>query len=443
MPTSAEAARLPYREAIDYFRQKVNVPSRHWTTLMDEAHARGFAVAGAADKALIEDFRAAVDKAISQGTGFKAFQKDFDAIVAKHGWVHHGHPQWRARVIYETNMSTAAAAGRYAQATQPEVLRAFPYWEWYHTPVEHPRPQHVAWSGMVLRADDPFWDTHYPPCGWGCRCIVMSLSEGDLRRRGKSGPDASPKIEWRDYINKTTGVVTKVPTGVDPGFVGNPGKIWKEGAKAPVKDATLVPVTTPTDAQAVIKKARGFSSEQAVDQIFTKIYQAWADSGTDAERDALATYKGTLGIQMNNGLRGINPNPVLEDEAKELEKFLARARSPFDLKVWRGVRQPELRMLGEMNVGDSVVYKGFISTALIKERTVEFVGRDQVVIRLIVPAGTKGAAYVHPFPQPGFPQAEFLLNAGTRLRMIEKTDTLWTLCVESDDADGGGENDPR
>jgi hypothetical protein len=242
MPTTAEAVRLPYKEAIDFFRQKVSVPSAHWTQVMDQAHARSFAVAGATDKALIEDLRGAVDKAIAEGTGFKAFQKEFDAIVQKHGWVHHGHPQWRARVIYETNMSTAAAAGRYAQATDPDVLAAFPYWEWYHTPVQHPRPQHVAWSGMILRADDPFWDTHYPPCGWGCRCIVYSVSEGDLRRRGKKGPDASPKIEWRDYINKTTGVVTKVPTGVDPGFVGNPGKIWKMGAKAPMESPKVTAI---------------------------------------------------------------------------------------------------------------------------------------------------------------------------------------------------------
>ncbi len=242
MPTTPEAVRLPFKDAISYFRQKVNVPSAHWTAVMDQAHARSFAVAGATDKALIEDLRQAVDKAIAEGAGFKAFQGEFDSIVKKHGWVHTGHPQWRARVIYETNMSTAAAAGRYAQATKPHVLDAFPYWEWYHTPVAHPRPQHVAWNGLVLRADDPFWDTHYPPCGWGCRCIVYSRSEGDLRRKGKTGPDASPKIEWREYVNKTTGVVVKVPTGVDPGFVGNPGKIWLEGAKAPMVAPKVSPI---------------------------------------------------------------------------------------------------------------------------------------------------------------------------------------------------------
>jgi SPP1 gp7 family putative phage head morphogenesis protein len=245
MPTTAEAIRLPFKEAIDYFRQKVSVPSAHWTAVMDEAHARAFAVAGATDKALIADLRGAVDTAIAEGRGFGAFQKEFDTIVKRHGWVHHGHPQWRAKVIYETNMATAAAAGRYAQATDPDVLAAYPYWEWYHTPVQRPRPQHVAWNGLILRADDPFWSTHYPPCGWGCRCIVYSVSEGDLKRRGKSGPDASPKIEWRDYINKTTGVVVKVPTGVDPGFVGNPGKIWKEGGKAQLTAPKVTPVGPP------------------------------------------------------------------------------------------------------------------------------------------------------------------------------------------------------
>ncbi len=433
MPTSAEAARLPYREAIDYFRQKVNVPSRHWTTLMDEAHARGFAVAGAADKALIEDFRAAVDKAISQGTGFKAFQKDFDSIVAKHGWVHHGHPQWRARVIYETNMSTAAAAGRYAQATQPEVLRAFPYWEWYHTPVEHPRPQHVAWNGLVLRADDPFWDTHYPPCGWGCRCIVMSLSEGDLRRRGKSGPDASPKIEWREYVNKTTGVVTKVPTGVDPGFVGNPGKIWKEGAKVPMGAPRLVavqPKKSPADLP--IKR---FRSAQAAENALKPAMESWGASLTHLEATALDAYKGNFGVAMNRALADENADPVVRDMALTLKNALARASLPDRMELWRAVDGAELRQLLALKLDETSTRKSFISTSVLRDVAQKLAGADGVVIRIIAPAHLKGVGYIHPFPRYRYPQAEVLLNAELAWSIVE-TDKEITLLLKGDTAHG-------
>lgn len=440
MPTTAEAVRLPFKEAVDYFRQKASVPSAHWTAVMDEAHARSFAVAGATDKALIGDLRGAVDKAIAEGTGLGAFQKEFDAIVAKHGWVHHGHPQWRARVIYESNMRTAFAAGRYAQATDPDVLAAFPYWEWVHTPVQHPRPQHVAWDGLVLRADDPFWDTHYPPCGYGCMCIVRSLSAGDLRRRGKSGPDASPKIEWREYVNKTTGLVTKVPTGVDPGWAYNPGKVWKMGAKAPVTAAKVVPVAPEP---LTIPPARGFRSLATADQALRPAYREWAEGGSQPERQALAAYKAFDGIAMNRVLRGEADDPALAELAATLKGWMRRAEAPMGLELWRGVRQPELRVLSNLALGDVHKAKGFLSTTLVRARAEEFVGKSQVIVRIVVPKGTRGAAYVHPFPRVQMDQAEFLLNADMHLRMVEKSEARWTLLVENGTAAHDDPDDTR
>ena len=244
MVTTTGAIGLPFQEAIDYFRQKTDMPTKHWTAVMDEAHARSFMVAGAADKALVGDFRKAVDKAISQGTGLQDFRKDFDSLVEKYGWSHAGTANWRAKIIYQTNMSTAHAAGRYAQMTDPDVLKAFPYWQYQHMNCPHPRMQHLAWSGMVLRADDPFWATCYPPNGWKCHCVVLTVSERGLARMGKSGPDKSPDLKWQTYIDRTTGVVTKYPAGVDPGFAYNPGKAWKDGAKQPVRAPNVQAVGT-------------------------------------------------------------------------------------------------------------------------------------------------------------------------------------------------------
>jgi hypothetical protein len=36
------------------------------------------------------DFRVAVEKAIAEGTTLQEFRKDFDAIVATHGWSYKG-----------------------------------------------------------------------------------------------------------------------------------------------------------------------------------------------------------------------------------------------------------------------------------------------------------------------------------------------------------------
>lgn len=36
------------------------------------------------------------------------------------------------------------------------------------------REEHVKLHGVIRPIDDSFWDTHYPPNGWRCRCSVRS-----------------------------------------------------------------------------------------------------------------------------------------------------------------------------------------------------------------------------------------------------------------------------
>jgi hypothetical protein len=235
----ADGARLPFTEAIKFFEQKVNMPSGHWADVYGEAHARAFAVAGAASDALLADFRAAVDRAIRDGTTLVQFRDEFDSIVKLHGWKHTGTPGWRAAIIYDTNTSMAYSAGEYEQLQQ--VRHAFPYWRYVHglhgTP-QRPRPQHQAWNGLVLRCDDPFWDTHFPPNGWRCTCGVEAVSHEELLDAGKTGPDVAPPLKTRPWRNPRTGELVQVPDGIDPGFDYNPGKMWRQ----PVGPAEVAPL---------------------------------------------------------------------------------------------------------------------------------------------------------------------------------------------------------
>lgn len=220
--------RMPPSEASAFFRQKLNVPTKHWDDLWHEAHARGFMVAGAASEALLEDLRKAVDQAIAGKLTAQTFRKEFDAIVARHGWAHNGSAAWRSNLIYGVNTSMAYSAGRYARQTTPEALEMFPYWQYQHHTCQHPRPEHVAWSGRIFRADDPWWNTHYPPNGWKCHCTVNVLSERMMRRLGLE-VSTPPPLNPRPWYNKRTGKTVLVPEGIDPGFAYNPGKAWQQG----------------------------------------------------------------------------------------------------------------------------------------------------------------------------------------------------------------------
>ncbi|MCE2563766.1 phage minor head protein [Komagataeibacter sp. FNDCF1] len=230
--TAVSAAKLPPRDALAFLRQKVPVPAATWTDLWHEAHDVSFAVAGATSKAIAQDFQNAVIRTMEAGGTRREFLKEFDPIVKRYGWEHTGTPGWRASIIYDTNVTTAYAAGRYRRMTTPESLALYPYWRYRHHTCQHPRPQHVAWDGMILRADDPFWNTHYPPNGWRCHCTVEVVSQRMLDRNGWEVSD-SPVIETRPWRNPHTGEILHVPVGIDPGFAYNPGKAWlmNEGAR--------------------------------------------------------------------------------------------------------------------------------------------------------------------------------------------------------------------
>lgn len=116
--------------------------------------------------------------------------------------------------------------------TEPAVLKAFPYWEYVHglerVPLE-PREEHVGWSGLILRADDPWWQTYYPPNGWRCGCGVRPVSKTRMKRLGKTGPDPAPGIKTRRIMDPGTGDLIDYPVGVDFGWGYAPGRTWAEG----------------------------------------------------------------------------------------------------------------------------------------------------------------------------------------------------------------------
>ncbi|TAN59649.1 head morphogenesis protein [bacterium] len=239
-------ASVPFDEAIRFFRQKVNLPTEKWNDIWEGMHSRAFVVAGAIKSELLSDLRQAVDKGIAEGTTIAGFRKSFDDTVKRNGWDYKGGRGWRTGVIFDTNLRTAYAAGHYEQMTEPAVLSARPFWRYIGGLSVNPRPLHLQWNGTVLPADDPWWKEHYPPNGWGCKCKVVSQSQDELDRGGLSVSGKAPNDGHYEYADKTTGEITRVPNGIDPGWAYNPGRVawgerisssamagWKaEGAKA-------------------------------------------------------------------------------------------------------------------------------------------------------------------------------------------------------------------
>ena len=218
--STVDGTRRQFQEQIDFLRRKLNLPSESWRDIQSAAHDRAFVVAGATKADLLHDLRKAVDQAVKGGS-IGEFRKNFAEIVAKHGWTGwtgegtKAGEAWRTRVIYQTNLMTSYAAGRRAQLLDPDLVERRPFWRYVHNDsVTHPRPQHKRWGDMklTLRHDHPFWETHFPPNGWGCKCRVVAVAApGD-------GDGTEPPEGWAQ-----TDPATGAPVGIDEGWGYAPG----------------------------------------------------------------------------------------------------------------------------------------------------------------------------------------------------------------------------
>ncbi|MGH1460991.1 MAG: PBECR2 nuclease fold domain-containing protein [Neptuniibacter sp.] len=212
-----------FKEKLNFLQKKVPLPTTSFEDVQAAQHDHAFMVAGANNRAIVEDFFKAILAAEEQGETLRDFQKRFDDIVEKHGWDYNGSRGWRSKLIYETNMRQAYNAGREAQFTDPTFKQRHPYMMYRHSGAENYRPEHKSWDGLVLPVNDPWWHKHSPQNGYGCKCKKFAVSERYLKRLGKTVPDTAPQNEYYEHLDKRTGELLQVPKGIDPGFDYTPG----------------------------------------------------------------------------------------------------------------------------------------------------------------------------------------------------------------------------
>jgi len=193
------------QEALDYLRRKKLSTELDLEVVWGEQHARAFAVAGVIAEDLLTDIRVAVDAALAEGLTMAEFADRIDDVVTELGWAAPaagGVPR-RVKIIYETNMRTARAAGQWARIQRTK--EALPFLRYSLGPSQRHRDLHVSWDGTVRRVDDAWWSSHFPPNGYGCKCRVRALDDDEAEKLGG---------------------VSEVPSGdPDPGWNFNPGEV--------------------------------------------------------------------------------------------------------------------------------------------------------------------------------------------------------------------------
>lgn len=80
----------------------------------------------------------------------------------------------------KTEQNTAFAVGQGAEQWHDFTDEAeyFPYLQYVTVGDERVRAEHRAWDGIIRKVNDPFWNDHFPPNDWNCRCTVIQLESG-------------------------------------------------------------------------------------------------------------------------------------------------------------------------------------------------------------------------------------------------------------------------
>lgn len=209
-------------------------PTVRWSEMMHGDHAVGFTVAKIAKLDLLRTMHASIDDVLRNGGTYESWKAGIQPALKKAGWWGAvTNPELtgtgetiivnnrRLRTIYNTNVRMSMATGHWARIQrQKDVL---PYLRYLPSTSEHKRPLHMSWYGILLPVDHPFWQTHFPPNGWGCKCHFEQVSERKMRRMGwvVTPDDQLPKAARR--FLPANGDPIMVPDGIDPGFSYNPG----------------------------------------------------------------------------------------------------------------------------------------------------------------------------------------------------------------------------
>lgn len=216
---------IPLAEAIDFLKERLALPEALWQSLVREADRAARTRAAGMSEAMYRDLIAEILKSLETGTSYADFKAGFDAIGLRHGWKGEDEAGWRSKLIFRTMTAQAQAAGAWRQIQRAKALR--PWLRYVAIEDSRVRDEHRHWHGTVLAVDDPWWDTHFPPNGFHCRCAVRQLNDRDLVRHGYTVSAAAPDINLVPQLVTIDGVTQyqMVPKGIHPGFAFNAGKV--------------------------------------------------------------------------------------------------------------------------------------------------------------------------------------------------------------------------
>lgn len=174
---------------------KLAVKAQVFKQMLPEIKARAICVSGIQDLDAVQRVRDAI-ATLPQGANWNDVKKQVTAEIspylvtaedAEGRTAQMAAARARAELLLRTHGFQAYAAARYRNQFDPASASGYLRYETQGD--VRVRPEHKALDGVILPKSDPFWQTHYPPWDWGCRCLAIEMEDDEVTAIRKTEAD--------------------------------------------------------------------------------------------------------------------------------------------------------------------------------------------------------------------------------------------------------------
>lgn len=163
---------MPFKEALEYFQNMDIVSADQFYEDLRTYSGVAFTVSRITQEDTLAAIKDAIENQLSADEFDPAKLKEtIQDIAAKRGET--ALTPFHLETIVQTNVQTSYSKGRYLQLTDSKM----PFWQYFAIDDGQTTSLCLELNERVFRADDPFWDTYYPPNHFNCRSTVMGVDE--------------------------------------------------------------------------------------------------------------------------------------------------------------------------------------------------------------------------------------------------------------------------
>lgn len=389
---------------------------------MDYSRQKYFWIKKVTDVNVTEKIFKQMSNTLENGGTFKDWKKDVDKILSESGLkLNEGY----LKTVFRTNMNHAYNAGIHLKVDK--YKERYPYYR-YCGILDGREQQHTKeLDGKIFKVGTPEADKYFPPNGFNCRCYTVSLTEDEV--------DPSEVVSGDDI-------------GLDVGsFADNIGDVdYIETLENSYRQKVKIVEEIENEVLQKVENRVKINYKEADDKIIKKYenktfevfgYNPGDGELTKKEVESFKRYTGDEYTKINKYLRGEMKDDMIYDEyygdyyglgnvTSDIKRVLSKHKLEDDLKLYRGVSEPEFKYLKENNT-----FNQFVSTSFDENIANDFMDEveNSKAYKIIVnaPKGTQGlyingkGAYED--------EKEFILNVGQKYKILKFEDGILHLEV--------------